>query len=448
MAVLLAVACFITYYYHAVLKVGTVFTHLFYLPIFLAAFWWKKKGLIVAVFLASLLIVSHHFFRIDIVSANDYLRAGMFIMVGFIVAKLNEHIAGTKQKMQETNEYLESLLTYASVPIIVWDPEFKITRFNHAFERLVGKTAKDVLGSSIDILFPGDRCDEAMRQIRRAVKGEQWKSVEIPILSAGGEVRTVLWNSANLYAPDGKTIIATIAQGQDITERKRTEEKLIAYQQKLRSLTSELSLAEERERRRIASGLHDDVSQNLVLLKMRLANMHKKGLSAESVDDMYNRIDQVIQNTRNLTFDLSSPMLYDLGLEAAIRQWLMTQLQQMHGFQCTFENDGEPKPLDEDIRVLLFQAVKELLVNVVRHSHAANVKVSVQKKDNKIQVSVEDDGVGFAGTKGEGAAAEMNGFGLFSIRQRLDYIDGSVKIKSQPSHGSRITLEAPLKSEV
>jgi PAS domain S-box-containing protein len=131
-----------------------------------------------------------------------------------------------EEALWETRDYLENLLDYANAPIIVWDPQFRITRFNHAFERLTGKNAGEVLDAPLDILFPEDRREEALAHIHRTVAGEQWEIVEIPILCTDGTVRIVLWNSATLYAQDGTTIIATIAQGQDITERKRAEEAL------------------------------------------------------------------------------------------------------------------------------------------------------------------------------------------------------------------------------
>ncbi|MCD4692088.1 MAG: PAS domain S-box protein [Calditrichales bacterium] len=132
----------------------------------------------------------------------------------------------TEETLRETQSYLENLLNYANAPIIVWDAEFKITRFNRAFERLTAKSVDKVLGKQLDILFPDDRREEAMAHIRRTMTGERWEAVEIPILRADGAIRTVLWNSATLYAADGKTVVATIAQGQDITERKQVEETL------------------------------------------------------------------------------------------------------------------------------------------------------------------------------------------------------------------------------
>jgi PAS domain S-box-containing protein len=134
----------------------------------------------------------------------------------------------TEQALRETRDYLDNLLAYANAPIIVWDRDFKITRFNGAFEHLTGLQADDVLGRELDTLFPEDRKEEAMAYIRRAVAGERWEAVEIPIRHVDGTARTVLWNSATLFADDGTTPVATIAQGQDITERVQAEEALKA----------------------------------------------------------------------------------------------------------------------------------------------------------------------------------------------------------------------------
>jgi PAS domain S-box-containing protein len=131
----------------------------------------------------------------------------------------------TKQELKQARDHLENLLNYANAPIIVWDPRFKITRFNRAFERLTGLTADEVIGRPLDILFPEASRDESLAHIKRTLGGERWEVVEIPILRTDGSIRTVLWNSANIYDQEGTAVTATIAQGQDITERKQTEEK-------------------------------------------------------------------------------------------------------------------------------------------------------------------------------------------------------------------------------
>jgi PAS domain S-box-containing protein len=140
--------------------------------------------------------------------------------------KAEDALRESEQKLRETGQYLENLITYANAPIVVWDPEFRITRFNRAFERLTGRPADAVIGQPLGILFPDDQRSELMTMIHRTLTGERWEAVEIPAMHVSGEVRTVLWNSATLYGADGKTITSIIAQGQDITDRKKAEEAL------------------------------------------------------------------------------------------------------------------------------------------------------------------------------------------------------------------------------
>jgi PAS domain S-box-containing protein len=131
-----------------------------------------------------------------------------------------------EKALYEANAYLENLFNYANAPIIVWDPQFRVTRFNHAFEFLTGRSEAEVIGQPLNILFPPELVENSMEQIHKTVTGERWESVEIKIMHRDESVRTVLWNSATLFASDGLTPIATIAQGQNITRRKHAEEEL------------------------------------------------------------------------------------------------------------------------------------------------------------------------------------------------------------------------------
>jgi PAS domain S-box-containing protein len=141
-----------------------------------------------------------------------------------------------EEALRETRSYLENLLDHANAPIVVWDQNFKITRFNRAFEHLTGYMADEVIGRELTMLFPKSNGHQLLNEIARTLTGEHWESVEIPILRKDGEVRLVLWNSANIYADDGVTLLATIAQGTDITERKRAEDALHKSEARFRSL--------------------------------------------------------------------------------------------------------------------------------------------------------------------------------------------------------------------
>ena len=233
-------------------------------------------------------------------------------------------------------------------------------------------------------------------------------------------------------------------------ERKRAEKRAKEYQAQLKSLASQLTLAEERERHRLATELHDQISQSLVISKVKLEALRKSGYGDEldkSLEDVCNSLGQTIQHTRNLTLDLSSPVLYELGFEKAVAEWLTEQIQGKYGITVEFETDGEAKALDDDIRVLLFRNVRELLINVVKHAHAPNVKVSIGRLGEQIYVSVEDDGVGFDSAEIVSGSAKRGEFGLFSIRERLEQLGGHIEIESKPGSGCRIKMMAPLKKE-
>jgi two-component system sensor kinase FixL len=140
------------------------------------------------------------------------------------------------EALRETTEYLENLFDYANAPIIVWDRASRITRFNRAFERLTGYASSEVIGAGLAILFPAESQEESLGKIDDTLTGEYWESVEIPILTKDGKMRIVLWNSANVYGVDGNTVTATIAQGQDISERKQAEDALRESEDRYRQI--------------------------------------------------------------------------------------------------------------------------------------------------------------------------------------------------------------------
>ena len=145
-----------------------------------------------------------------------------------------------EETLRETNEYLEKLIDHANAPIILLDPDFRITRINNAFQHLTGYSTDEVIGQEMRILFPKGSRRQSLSMIKRASSGEYWKSIEIPIICKHGGIRIVLWNSANIYADDDTTVIFTIAQGQDITERKKAKQALIKREEELKNKTISL----------------------------------------------------------------------------------------------------------------------------------------------------------------------------------------------------------------
>ena len=159
---------------------------------------------------------------------NSYFKVSVFSpKLGFFAVVLDNITTRilAEKELQRTKDYLENLINYANAPIIVWDSATKIQLFNRAFEHLTGYTSFEIVGKPLDHLFPKESLANSNSEIQHALSNN-WETIEIPILCKNNDVRTVLWNSANIYDPESKKLISTIAQGNDITERIRAEESL------------------------------------------------------------------------------------------------------------------------------------------------------------------------------------------------------------------------------
>ena len=255
-------------------------------------------------------------------------------------------------------------------------------------------------------------------------------------------------NARAIRAPDG-TLLYYEGTVEDITEQKKAEKKIQSYQKQLRSLASDLSLAEEQERRRIATMLHDHIGQILAISKIKLGALLQSAANdgfLEQLEEVREHVEQAIQYTRSLTFELSPPILYDLGLESAL-EWLTEQIKEQHGISCDFETDNTPKPVRDEIRIVLFSAVRELLMNVAKHALAKTAKVTIRRVNENIVVHVADNGTGFTVSRMNFYLDENKGFGLFSIRERLRHLGGQMDVRSAKGRGTRVILTAPLAME-
>ena len=231
----------------------------------------------------------------------------------------------------------------------------------------------------------------------------------------------------------------------EVLDRIKAEKSLLENQDKLGLLSLELVLAEERERRELATELHDSIGQLLSFSKKELGALLQNAPAdlRPSLEKVWGHIKQAVEQTRTLTFDLSSATLYTIGLEAAIEE-LAEDFAKDKGFKWHFSNDENLKPLTEQFKVLLYRAARELLVNVSKHGKAHNVYIDIQRIKNSINITVKDDGKGFDLDVITAKKGKLKGFGLFSIQERLANIGGSIDIKSQPGHGTTVKLTAPL----
>ena len=236
-------------------------------------------------------------------------------------------------------------------------------------------------------------------------------------------------------------------------ERRVAERTAEAKQRadQLRTLASELTQAEERERRRMARILHDHLQQLLVGARYKLEAL-REDLRQESSRTAGRQLDELLHEaikvTRSLTVELSPPCLYEKGM-ADVLCWLSRWMEEKHGLLVKVDADGQINPRAEDMRVLLFQAVRELLFNIVKHAGVNHASVHMRRVDDtQIQIVVADEGLGFDPSQHYVSTDPVvTGLGLFSIRERLELMGGQLVVDSAPGRGTRVTLLAPVMFE-
>ncbi|HQO62819.1 MAG TPA: PAS domain S-box protein [Syntrophorhabdus sp.] len=342
-------------------------------------------------------------------------------------------------------ERYRNLFVNSPLGIYRVNAEGRILMGNPTLIRMLGYSSFDELVS-----VGGKRRDYEPSYLRKKIKDRLEKEGRVRGFETKWRKRDktsifVRENAKAVRSPDG-TLLCYEGTVEDITEQKKAEEKIKSYQKQLRSLASDLSLAEERERRRIATMLHDHIGQILAISKIKLgalAQLIGNDESMNQLKEVRNHIEQAIQYTRSLTFELSPPILYDLGLEAAL-EWLAEQVREHQRINCMFEADAYPKPVSDEIRIVLFSAVRELLMNVTKHAQANVAKITIRRVNDSITVHVADNGIGFVPSKMSFYRDENKGFGLFSIRERLRHLSGQMEVRSGRGRGTRVILTAPL----
>jgi PAS domain S-box-containing protein len=352
--------------------------------------------------------------------------------------------------MRESSAYNRTLIEASMDPLVTIGPDGQITDVNTATEHVTGFKREELIGTDFSNYFTEP--DKAQAGYQLVFREGAVRDYPLQIRHHDGHLIPVLYNATVYRHADGK-IIGVFAAARDITDLKQAEEKLLQAHEdlakradQLRALTAELTLSEQRERSRLAKVLHDHLQQLLVAAKFRTTILARGGddVTKQAAKEVEDLIDASIAASRSLTAELSPPILHESGLNAGL-QWLSRRMAETHGL---FVDIGleESGPLPEAQKILLFESVRELLFNVVKHANVNKALVSLHRFDDSLNVIVSDQGHGFDPTSLSAAGETGKGFGLFAIRERLELMGGSIKIESNPGQGSRFVLSLPVAS--
>jgi PAS domain S-box-containing protein len=348
-------------------------------------------------------------------------------------------------RMQEARRYAESIIETVQVALLVLTPELKVRSANNAFYQTFCTKPQNIEGKFI---YELGNCQWDIPELRVLLEDILPKNTNIKDFEVKRDFenlgpRTMLLNAQRLYRHGGETQLILLSI-QDITQLRLQQERIHVDQERIASLTEELLMAEERERRRIAVDLHDSVGQILAFSKREISVLQKEAPVAlsQSFSEIKKQIDVAIKHTRDLTFDLSPQTLYSFGLEAAIEE-LAEKFSVEHGIGCYYNAVNQPKPITEQLTILLYRCVRELLMNIVKHAKANDVHISIKRIKTNVEITVADDGQGFDPAILE-SVADKKKFGLVSIRERLRRLGGTFSLQSSKGTGTKVVLTAPL----
>ncbi len=411
----------------------------------------------------------------------------------------------TEVELRRAWQYARSLIEASLDPLVTISPRGVITDVNRATEEATGVPRERLIGSDFSNYFTEPQ--KAREGYQQVIAEGLVRDYPLTIRHVSGRAMDVLYN-ATVYRNELGELQGVFAAARDVTERNRAEIALqrayagleqrvaertaalrtsnealskevvertraeeqlrilnetleqrvaertaIAEQRaaQLSALTSELTQAEQRERRRLAQLLHDHLQQLLVAAKLQVVAVQRRAQSEalqDSLQHVRDLLDQSIQASRSLTVELSPPVLYDLGLGPALF-WLARWMQEAHGLTVEVLTESQGDAISEDIRVLLFQTIRELLFNVVKHAQVDRATVRMRElSGGQVHIVVRDAGIGFDPARLHAGESVSGGFGLFSVRDRLESLGGQVEIDSAPGCGTCITLCAPVHSSL
>ncbi len=364
-----------------------------------------------------------------------------------------ERVRTRRQLIKSEREYRE-LVQSANSIIMRITPDHTITFFNEYAQRFFGYTSTEVLGRNVlGTITPN--IDSEGRDLRKMLQQitanpEFFSSNENEGIRKDGSRVWIHWS--NRAIRDGRgNVIEILCVGNDVTRRKRLEQRARNYQRRLRGLADRLIRTEEQERRRVATQIHDTVIQTLSLSNVRLGGVRSK-LEAEGFEDQLKRVDGIrrllsegIQECRTLMGRLVPTLLYELGLAPALKN-LAEKQHELDGTPIHVLEEGNIEPLNDAVRGLLFQCARELVMNALKYAGPCEITIFLVRNEEGIELAVSDTGNGFDPSvlyNHVAAHEKQGGFGLFSIRERLEGLGGKLEIDSEPGRGTTAKVSLP-----
>ena len=383
---------------------------------------------------------------------NQTVRT-VFDAISFIKSEIDDlmHEREENEKALRVSEKnYRRIVEHANAGILEFDFASRhIISVNEYFQYITGYSKKALLAMDVMNLLADDSRINFERHLNQIEAGEALSEKSAyQLLTREGDIKWALIQAnvtyENMHAQKVTVVLS------DITYLKQTEIKLIEYQTKLKKLSIQLSMSEENQRRELASMLHDTISQELFGVYLQISALEgalKRSKHLQKLQQIRAQQLEIIKNARTLTFDLSPPVLYEIGLGEALKS-LANSVHLKHGLPVQIRIEGGLDDINDEIKIILFRNTKELLHNIVKYARAESAMIHIYYRKNRLCVEVSDNGIGFDLNHAFSETAPHNGFGLFDIKEKMNHLGGSVTIDSSADKGTSICMYVPANVDV
>jgi PAS domain S-box-containing protein len=381
--------------------------------------------------------------------SDDGSSKKVFDAISFVKSEIDtlmEERDAAEAVLKESETRYRLLVKHAKAGFLEYDYiTDQIISVNEELIHLTGYPEQELLGMAPIKLLTEESQKIFLKRRAQVQSGEPIaQDIVYQGVTKNNDIRWWLLNPNIVYQnnrPEKASVVLT-----DITKMKQTENQLLEYQEKLKRLSIRLSMTEEDQRRSMASHLHETIGQELFVLLLQL-NAFEKSIDnptlLSALSPIKGQLLKIIKETKTLTFDLSPKVLYDFGFQEALKA-LSETIRLKHGIQVRTFFEGEMDSFDDEIKVILYRNIKELIHNSVKYADAENITMRLKNSSSGLNVELSDDGVGFDADNYIYETAAHDGFGLFDIREKMNHLGGHLTIDSAPGQGTSIRMQVPL----
>lgn len=409
----------------------------FHLPFRIALIYFLISGLYIVF---SDIILNNTISAETLTKFQSYKGLAFVFITSFLIYIL---IKKNLKKIKDSEQKYRLLANHSKDLIFSYNTKAEVVYLSPSVEKLLGYNLNDTIGKKPSDFIHPDDLKKADKNFNNLLLDEKTEKPIIYRIKKKENDEYIWFESVRQLIKDKGEIIGVVSSNRDITERIASDKALKNHRKSLRNLTSEILLVEETQRKEIAANIHDHLSQSLVIAKMKLQDLRaQNSLDAHlsDIDFIISHISEALENSRKITYDLCPPVLYQLGIVDTMH-WFSDKIKESYKIDVRFTTNKESIELNDKELIFIYRCIQELVTNSIKHAHASLISIDFKLIDKGLHIKVSDNGIGFNVNTTQNNKILNSGFGLFTLKERVHNLNGTVNIISKPDYKAGTSVD-------